>query len=201
MFESSGWLSSQRIRFYHWNHDSVCGVSMISYAKQLWGNDSVTRLIGGPFNAQQIEERFNREIDNEARYGIQYWPMFATEVEGVRGDKLVFIGCCGLRPYAGGKSKTTCNQVSSLPDKEVVMYELGFHLLPEFWGKGYGKEAAQLIIKHSFETLNADALFAGHNPGNVASKVLLEKLEFQYDHDEFYSATGLMHPSYYLYRN
>jgi ribosomal-protein-alanine N-acetyltransferase len=193
-------LSSQRIRFYHWNDDSVNGIPMISYAKQLWGKDSVTHLIGGPFSDQQIEEKFNREIENERRHGVQYWPIFSTEANGEHTVDPVFIGCCGLRPYAGLKSNEVISEAKILANKEVI-YELGFHLLPEFWGKGYGKETAQTVIKYAFETLKADILFAGHNPANVASKSLLEKIGFQYDHDEFYHGTGLMHPSYYLYRS
>ena len=43
------------------------------------------------------------------------------------------------------------------------------------------------------------ALLSGsHNPGNQASRHLLETLGFRYTHDELYEPTGLMHPSYLL---
>jgi [ribosomal protein S5]-alanine N-acetyltransferase len=54
------------------------------------------------------------------------------------------------------------------------------------------------VIEHAFKTLAASALFAGHNPNNHASRRLLEKLGFQYTHDELYRPTGLHHPSYLL---
>lgn len=93
------------------------------------------------------------------------------------------IGCCGLRPYRGGK------------------YEIGFHLRPQFWGKGYATEAATAVIDYAFSVLKAEALFAGHNPNNVASSKVLLKLGFRYIGDEFYEPTGLYHPSYELRQN
>lgn len=51
------------------------------------------------------------------------------------------------------------------------------------------------MIAHAFDVFGARALFAGCNPDNTASRALLEKLGFGYTHDEFYSPTGLYHPS------
>jgi len=44
--------------------------------------------------------------------------------------------------------------------------------------------------------LDANGLFAGHNPNNTNSRKVLEKLGFTYVGDEFYEPTGLYHPSY-----
>ena len=106
-------------------------------------------------------------------YGMQYWPIF----ELASGD---LIGCCGLRPY------------------NDTVYEIGFHLRPEFWRQGFALEAATVAIDYAFTELHADGLFAGHNPKNLASKHVLGKLGFQYIRDEFYAPTGLYHPSYEL---
>ena len=51
---------------------------------------------------------------------------------------------------------------------------------------------------YAFNTLGVKGLFAGHNPGNAASRRVLEKLGFRYTHDEYYPPTGLNHPSYLL---
>jgi hypothetical protein len=48
--------------------------------------------------------------------------------------------------------------------------------------------------------MGIEALFAGHNPNNEKSGMLLGKLGFEYTHDEFYEPTGLQHPSYLLKR-
>ena len=63
---------------------------------------------------------------------------------------------------------------------------------------GFGLEAAQGVLEYAFNTLKASSLFAGHNPNNSISEILLMKLNFEYTHDEHYEPTGLMHPSYIL---
>lgn len=78
------------------------------------------------------------------------------------------------------------------------MAEIGFHIIKERWGQGFGPEAAKAVIAYAFDTLGADELFAGHNPRNTASEKVLRRLGFVYTHDEFYVPTGLMHPSYRL---
>ena len=57
------------------------------------------------------------------------------------------------------------------------------------------------IGKFQFTALNTERLFAGHNPNNIASKKVLEKLCFQYIGDVFYEPTGLFHPSYELHNS
>lgn len=149
----------------------------IGPARLLWGDSEVTRYIcaSGVFSEEDITARLNREIDNGAQHGVQYWPVF----ELASGE---LIGCCGLRPH-GEKA-----------------YEIGFHLRPRFWGKGYAQEAAREVIRYAFDTLGAQKLFAGHNPKNEASRKALGRLGFAYVGDEFYAPTGLMHPSYELGR-
>jgi RimJ/RimL family protein N-acetyltransferase len=53
-------------------------------------------------------------------------------------------------------------------------------------------------MEYAFRALGVKALFAGHNPGNTASRRVLEKLGFRYTHDAYYPPTGLNHPSYLL---
>ena len=62
-------------------------------------------------------------------------------------------------------------------------------------------EAAKAGIAYAFDTLQAEILFAGHNPQNVNSAKVLKKLGFSYVGDEFYAPTGLNHPSYTLEKN
>ena len=99
-----------------------------------------------------------------------------------------FIGVCGLRPY---QAKDPARQGQTI-------CELGVHLLPDYWHAGYAFEAARRTMDRAFDQLSCHALFAGHNPKNTASRGLLLKLGFRYDHDEFYPPTGLYHPSYFF---
>ena len=162
-------LKTERIGFSKWSKDDI------GLAESLWGNPEVTKYIcaTGKFSKEDIWNRLNKEINNDLEYHVQYWPIFDLE-----SKKL--IGCCGLRPY------------------DEKTYEIGFHLRPEFWGKGYAAEAANAVINYAFAVLKTERLFAVHNPKNAASKKLLTKLNFKYIRDEFYEPTGLYHPSYEL---
>jgi RimJ/RimL family protein N-acetyltransferase len=146
-------------------------------ARALWGDTRVTARIGGPFSEDQIAARLSREIALHEAHGIQYWPIFLSEGGA-------HVGCCGLRPR----------------DAAARIFELGFHLRPEHWGKGLSTEAARSAIRFAFEVLDASALFAGHHPENADSRRVLERLGFKWTHDEHYAPTGRMHPSYVLTR-
>ena len=147
----------------------------IELALALWGDPEVTRLIGGPISPGQVQERLSREIATARSHGVQYWPVFLLAT----GEH---VGCCGLRPYG----------------TEERVYEIGIHLRAVYWGQGYAPEATRAVMAYAFDVLGANALFAGHNPANGASRLILGQLGFRYTHDEFYPPTGLRHPSYLL---
>lgn len=165
-------LESERLSFSNWTKNDY------ELAKELWGNDEVARFISANshFTDEEIEKRLEKELENESRYNVQYWPIFLS------GTK-EFVGCCGLRPY----------------DLEKNIYEIGVHILPQHWGKGIATEALKRVIEYAFKELKVDNLFAGHNPKNEASKKTLIKLGFKFFKEEYYEPTGLMHPSY-LYK-
>jgi RimJ/RimL family protein N-acetyltransferase len=160
-------LKSRRIGFRCWRDDDF------ELATRLWGNPEVTAFIGGPFSPEQVQARLANEIALVREYGVQYWPVFLLEADE-------HIGAAGLRPYR----------------VEEGIYELGVHLRPAFWKRGLATEAARAVMDYAFSKQGAKALFAGHHPGNEASRELLRKLGFAYTHEELYPPTGLMHPSY-----
>jgi len=57
--------------------------------------------------------------------------------------------------------------------------DIGYVLLPEYWGQGIMMEAAQRIIDYLFKTINIHKICATTNNENIRSKKLLEKLGFQ----------------------
>jgi [ribosomal protein S5]-alanine N-acetyltransferase len=149
------------------------------FALSLWGDAEVTRLIGGgkAFSEEKICQRLATEAANHAAHGVQYWPIFQLEDDD-------FVGCCGLRPF----------------QLEERIFEMGFHLRPVHWRKGYAEEAGRAAAGYAFDKIGAKALFAGHHPENFRSGRVLEKLGFRYTHHRFYEPTGLMHPAYLLSR-
>jgi len=165
----SYFLRTSRLGFGTWSADDL------GLAIELWGDAQVTRLIGGPFSPQWIEDRLALEISNQGRYGYQYWPVFRLSDDD-------HVGCAGLRPVPGSKR----------------VFELGFHLRAEHWGQGFATEAAWAVITYAFTTAAARALVAGHHPQNEASGRVLQRLGFRHTGDERYAPTGLDHPTYRL---
>ena len=166
---SDYFMKTARLGFRYWTENDL------QLALALWGDVEVTKLIGGPFSEDEVKKKLAAEMDSMARSRVQYWPLFLL----VNDDH---VGCAGLRPYR--------------PSEQI--YELGFHLRPAFWGQGLAEEAGHAVISFAFGSLGAEGLFAGHNPANVASRRVLEKLGFRFTHEELYPPTGLQHPSYLL---
>jgi RimJ/RimL family protein N-acetyltransferase len=164
-------LKSNRLGFRIWHQDDL------DIATELWGDYEVTKYFDarGKWTHEEVQARLAEEIRGEKQYGVQYWPIFNLETHG-------HIGCCGLRPY----------QISR------KIYEIGFHIRTAHRRRGYAREAADAVIDYAFNVLDANALFAGHNPHNTVSQHLIEQLGFHYTHDEHYPPTGLYHPSYLL---
>lgn len=190
-------LETDRIGFSKWQPSDT------GLAALLWGDPEVTRYIcaSGKFDGDDIRNRLETELRNETLYGVQYWPVFDPETEEL-------IGCCGLRPRET-EEPDGCSRLRPRETEEpdgrpgirplkTAEYEIGFHLRPKFWGRGYAKEAAEAVIGYAFSVLGAEKLFAGHNPNNTASKKVLASLGFSYTGDEFYAPTSLFHPSYEL---
>ena len=164
-------LRTPRLGFSIWKHADL------SLAFGLWGDPEVTRLTGGPLAAQQVRQRLEREINNYAEHGVQYWPVFLL-------DSGEHVGCCGLQPHKPADG----------------IYELGFQLRVAFWGRAFAREAAGAVVAGAFTTLGVHALYAGHHPENQASRGVLSRLGFRYTHDEFYPPTGQIEPCYKLSR-
>lgn len=167
-------LTTSRVGFRSWRPADL------DLALSLWGDPDVTALIDrrGRLTRAQVRERLERELRHEREHGVQYWPFFLLE----SGD---FVGCAGLKVYP----------------PEPGRYEMGFHLRRAFWGAGYATEAAQAVVRHAFEVRGLDALLAGHNPENHASRRVLEKLGFVHLRDELFEGTGMVHPLYELRRS
>ncbi|MFD0898134.1 GNAT family N-acetyltransferase [Loigolactobacillus binensis] len=148
-------------------------VADLPLAQQLWGNPQVTHFISQHgFTDSDIQQRLQLEIQSQTKNKVQYWPLFRLKDQRL-------IGCCGLH-------------------RAGLVYELGYHLLPEMWHQGFATEATQAVLGYAFQTLKINKIVAGHHPANLASGHVLKKCGFQYSGTEFYAPTGLQHPTYEL---
>ena len=79
--------------------------------------------------------------------------------------------------------------------KEHYRAEIGYALLPDYWDKGYMREAARCAIDYGFSICNFHSIEANVNPNNAASIKLLEKLNFvreaYYKENYFYNGKFL----------
>jgi RimJ/RimL family protein N-acetyltransferase len=62
----------------------------------------------------------------------------------------------------------------SFEGKEYV--ELGYRILPEYWGQGYATEAAQALVHYAFTDLKLPELISIIHPQNIASLRVSSKI-------------------------
>lgn len=103
----------------------------------------------------QIEERLAGYIRHDEEYGISF--CYVSDKEGN------FLGRAGFY---------------FVP--EVNLYEVGYSLLPQYWGQGYATEIVNALLDHAFNTLNLDAVCARTIKGNDNSEKVLHKTGFTY---------------------
>lgn len=64
-------------------------------------------------------------------------------------------------------------------NNHVNVYEIGYRLQEEYWGKGYGSEAAKAWLDYGFSAMKIEKMYASVNKENKASKRILEKIGMQ----------------------
>ena len=83
------------------------------------------------------------------------------------------------------------------PVRDLVLWaEIGYWIAEPLWGKGIGREAARAMADHAFEAAGYDHLVASYNPGNEASRRILEGLGFVHTGEamSYSKATGSEKP-------
>jgi [ribosomal protein S5]-alanine N-acetyltransferase len=73
--------------------------------------------------------------------------------------------------------------------KEHYRAEVGYNLLPDYWGKGIMQESIKEVIDYGFNAMKLHSIEANVNPDNAASIRLLERNKFKreaYYKENFY---------------
>jgi RimJ/RimL family protein N-acetyltransferase len=96
-------------------------------------------------------------IDN----GIGRWAV----IEKASGD---FIGWSGLK------------FIREYENNRINFYDVGYRLIPRYWGKGYATESAKAAIRYGFEELKLDEIIGSANVENTRSRNALEKCGLVY---------------------
>jgi len=142
------------------------------------------RLLLRQFAESDLENVFNglSHPDIIKYYGVSYPTLEATKAQmeffadleknetGIwwavcSPDNQLFYGAGGL------------NSLS----KEHKKAEIGFWLLPDYWGKGFMTEAMPLICNYGFDTLGIHRIEGIVETENLLCKKAMEKLRFQHE--------------------
>jgi ribosomal-protein-alanine N-acetyltransferase len=119
---------------------------------------------------QQAEEtiHFIRQQYEERGIG-----RFAV-IEKSSGD---FIGWSGLKLNSG--EKESLNGVQDFID-------IGYRLIPEYWGKGYATESSLATLEFGFKTMNYPVIYGAAESGNIASNKILQRIGLEFVNDFYY---------------
>ncbi|CNE14535.1 GNAT family protein [Yersinia nurmii] len=116
-------------------------------------------------------------------YGVAYSSLAATQIQMdwfsniyaqqsgiwwgicIAGNDREIIGACGFNQW----------------DHDVHSLELGYWLLPGYWGQGLTRECVNIISSHAFTEMGVHRIEAVVEPENRASWRLLEKCGFHHE--------------------
>lgn len=129
----------------------------------------ILRLVNEPAWLRFIGDKNVRNLDDARRY-IQTGPldmyarfgfgMFLVQLKSTSTS----IGACGLL------------RRDTLPDPDI-----GYALLPEFWGQGYAFEAAAAVLSYGHKSHGLNRIMAITSPDNASSVRVLERCGMKFE--------------------
>jgi RimJ/RimL family protein N-acetyltransferase len=128
---------------------------------RMYRDPQVMATLGGLRSALQTAEYLEVVFAHWVQHGFGWW----TARDVFTGQ---FVGRGGLRHA----------MVEGRPEVEV-----GYGLMPEFWGRGLATELAQESVRVGFSELRLPELVSFTLPTNRASQRVMEKAGFQYERD------------------
>jgi RimJ/RimL family protein N-acetyltransferase len=141
-------LCTARLRLRAWTTEP----GDLARLADLYGRDEVTRWLGGPptVGPEELVERWRRVHDLDRLHG-----------------------CWAIDPLSGGSPAGTV-LFKPLPNG-VGEVEVGWHLHPDSWGRGYATEAARAVVDRGFDG-GLPEVYAVVRPGNEPSLAVCRRL-------------------------
>ena len=130
-------------------------------------NEAVMRQnYGRTFTQEESDLLFSAMIEANAEGGaLGFYKVFVREKDG--------------DAYAG---------YGALNQNETGAVEIEYMFLPQFWGRGYGTELAETLVRMAKESGRSATVEAITDPGNVPSRRILQKIGFalaeQFENDD-----------------
>jgi RimJ/RimL family protein N-acetyltransferase len=137
---------------------------------KVFTDPSVVRYtLTGAFSPAQIESWLDRVITGYGQHDHGVWAV-------IRQDDQALIGYCALTtPEVDGQR----------------VYEIGYRLDPDYWGRGLATEAARAVRDYGFEQLDLPQVVSLIQAGNRASIRVAEKIGMQHERDTVFADTPL----------
>jgi [ribosomal protein S5]-alanine N-acetyltransferase len=129
--------------------------------REMHSNPRVMATLGGLRTDEESQEFFAAHVERWQRDGYGPW-MWYAKADGQ------FVGRGGLRKSIVEGTEET---------------EVGYALLPEFWGQGLATEIAQASVQTAFMGLGLRDVVAFTLPTNLASRRVMEKCGFVFHRD------------------
>jgi [ribosomal protein S5]-alanine N-acetyltransferase len=121
---------------------------------QYLGNNPIQRIEEAREVIKNIRQQY---VEN----GIGRW----AAIEKETGN---FIGWSGLK------------FIREYENNRIHFYDVGYRLIPKYWGKGYATESAKAALVYGFTQLNLDEIIGTVNIENTRSRRALEKCGLKY---------------------
>lgn len=125
--------------------------------------DALHTVLGDPIAMTAYKRSFTRDESAEwianqlRRYETDGFGLWAVELR----ETGAFIGDCGI----------TLQQI----ENDTVV-EVGYHLIRDYWHKGYATEAAAACVDWAFTNLDTDEVYAKVRETNTPSRAVAERL-------------------------
>jgi len=146
-------FTSERLGFRNWQLDDIDALFEMN------SNEEVMRYFPTTSTKSQCEDFITRMQNQFQKNNFCY---FAVEVLGSNE----FIGFIGL-----------CEQTYEIDFNPSI--DIGWRLLPNFWGKGYATEGAKQCLHYAFNTLKLDEIVSVAPLINLTSITVMEKIGMQ----------------------
>ncbi len=146
-------FTSERLGFRNWKVDDV------DLLYKLNSNEEVMRYFPSVQTKEQCAEFI---IRMQKQFKKNKFCYFAVDLLGTEE----FIGFVGI-------SEQTY-EIDFNPSVDI-----GWRLLPEFWGKGYATEGAKACLQYGFETIKLDKIISVAPTINIPSITVMKKVGMQ----------------------
>jgi len=138
----------------------------------LLANEKVHKFFPKTLNRQESQEFLKKNQKRQIEDGLSFWAV-------IRKDDLRFLGICGL-----------LKQI--IDEKEEI--EVGYRINDEFWGKGYGTEAAKGCLEYAKNKLRLSTVISCILKENRQSIRVAEKNGLTLEKESVFH--GLIHQVY-----